>query len=247
MSGAERGPIAVVAAMREELGALLARAREARRDAHGFHLARLGNLHVVLAATGDGALRARKGLAALCETYRPGAVVGMGVAGALTHELSLFDILVARRVLVDGAEAPPPDATMASRALAIPGAREATFLTVPAPVVTRAERGVLAAAVDGDGAPVAVDMESAAWAREAAARRIPYALLRVVNDGADDELPGYLSRCMDAEGGIRRSRVALAALADPVTIPTLLVLRRRVREASGRLAAFVEHYLNTSL
>ena len=247
MSGAERGPIAVVAAMREELGALLARAREARRDAHGFHLARLGNLRVVLAGTGDGALRARKGLAALCEAYGPRAVVGMGVSGALTNELSVFDILVARRVFGDGTEAPAPDATMASRALAIPGAREATFLTVPSPVVTRAARGALAAAVDGDGAPVAVDMESAAWAREAAERRTPYALLRVVNDGADDELPGYLSRCMDAEGGIRRSRVALAALADPATIPTLLALRRRVREASGRLAAFVEHYLNTSL
>jgi nucleoside phosphorylase len=247
MSDPERAPIAVVAAMREELGAILARARDVTRDARGFHLARLGNVPVVLASTGDGALRARRGLAALCEAHRPGAVVGMGVAGALTQELSVFDILVGRRVLADGAEAPPPDATMASRALAIPGARAATFLTVPAPVVTRAARGALAASVDGDGAPVAVDMESAPWAREAGERRIPYALLRVVNDGADDELPGYLSRCMDVEGGIRRSRVALAALADPASIPTLLMLRRRVREASGRLAAFVEHYLNTSI
>jgi adenosylhomocysteine nucleosidase len=247
MSGPEGAPVAVVAAMREELGALLARARDARRDAHGFHLARLGNVPVVLAATGEGARRARRGLAALCDAHRPGAVVGMGVAGALTQELSVFDILVARRVLGEGAEAPPPDAAMASRALAIPGAREATFLTVAAPVVSRAARGALAASVDGDGAPVAVDMESAAWAREASERRIPYALLRVVNDGADDELPRYLSRCMDAEGGIRRSRVALAALADPASIPALLMLRRRVREASGRLAAFVEHYLNTSL
>ena len=247
MSAPERGPIAIVAAMREELQPLLARAREPRRDAHGFHLARLGNVHVVLAATGDGARRARRGLAALCEAHRPGTIVGVGVAGALTHELSVFDVLVARRVLGDGSDAPPPDAGMASSALAIPGAREATFLTVPAPVVTRAARGALAASVDADGAPVAVDMESAAWAREAGERRIPYALLRVVNDGADDELPGYLSRCMDGEGGIRRSRVALAALGNPATIPTLLMLRRRVREASGRLAAFVEHFLNTSL
>jgi nucleoside phosphorylase len=247
MSGPERGPIAIVAAMREELGALLARAREARRDTHGFHLARLGNVHVVLASTGDGARRARRGLAALCDVHRPGAVVGVGVAGALTLELSVFDVVVACRVVGDGGDAPSPDATMASRALAIPGARAATFLTVPAPIVTRAARGALAASVDGDGAPVAVDMESASWAREAGERRIPYALLRVINDGADDELPGYLSRCMDAEGGIRRSRVALAALADPATIPALLTMRRRVREASGRLAAFVEHYLNTSL
>ena len=246
MSDPERSPVAVVAAMREEFQALLARARDARRDAHGFRIARLGNVKVVLAATGDGIRRARRGLAALCDTHRPGAIVGMGVAGALTNELSIFDVLVARRVLGEGAEAPPPDAAMASRALAIPGAREATFLTVPEPIVSRATRGALASSLGADAVPVAVDMESAAWAREAAERRIPYALLRVVNDGADEELPAYLSRCTDAEGGIHRSRVALAALCHPASTPALSPMRRRVLEASARLAAFVEHFLNAS-
>src|SRR5262249_43924397 len=114
------------------------------------------------------------------------------------------------------------------------------------PIVTRSARAGLAAE-PGDGASLAVDMESAAWGREAAGRGVPYAILRVVSDGADDELPEYLTRCMDREGGISRGRVALAALAHPAPIPTLWSMRGRVREASARLAAFVEHYLAMGL
>ena len=113
------------------------------------------------------------------------------------------------------------------------------------PIVTRSARAGLAAAA-GD-ASLAVDMESAAWARAAADRRVPYAILRVVTDGADEELPEYLPRCMDAEGGIHRGKVVLAALANPSSIRALLSLRARVREASSRLAAFVEHYVGKGI
>ncbi len=246
MPDADARPIAVVTAIPEELEALLSRAKEVRRDADRCLLGRLGGAAVVLAATGDGSERAARVVAALCDAHRPRALVGMGVAGALTHDLSLFDVLVARRVLGPGGVAPPPDDEMSARALAIPGAREATFVTARGPIVTRSAKAALAAAAGSEGA-LAVDMESAAWASEAAARGIPYAILRVISDGADDELPGYLSRCMDAEGSILRSRVVLAALARPASIPTLIAMRGRVREASGRLAAFVEHYLATGL
>jgi hypothetical protein len=90
-------------------------------------------------------------------------------------------------------------------------------------------------------------MESAAWAREAAARGVPYAILRVVSDGADEELPGYIAHCIDSEGGIHRGKVAFAALARPASIPVLWSMRGRVREASSRLAAFVEHYVGQGL
>jgi adenosylhomocysteine nucleosidase len=242
MPGADAGPIAVVAAIPEEFAALRSRIRDARAGASGFVLGRLGNVEVVIAAAGDGTVRAARGVARLCETHRPRALVGMGVAGALTHDLSPYDVLVGRRILGPGAEAPAPDAAMIARALAIPGAREATFVTARGPIVTRSARAGLASAA-GDGASLAVDMESAAWAREAAARGVPYAILRVVSDGADEELPGFIARCMDSEGGIHRGKVAFAALARPASIPVLWSMRGRVRDASSRLAAFVEHYV----
>ena len=89
-------------------------------------------------------------------------------------------------------------------------------------------------------------MESAAWARAAAAHGVAYVVIRAVSDDAFEELPAYLSRCMDKDGGIRRSAVALSALARPSTIPTLLQMRRRVRDCADRLAAFVEHFLAES-
>jgi adenosylhomocysteine nucleosidase len=246
MPGAEAGPVAVVAAIPEEFAALRARVRDARAETSGVVIGRLGGVDVVIAAAGDGTVRAARGVARLCEAHRPRALVGMGVAGALTHDLSPYDVLVGRRILGPNAEAPTPDAAMVKRALAIPGAREATFVTARGPIVTRSARAGLAAAA-GDGASLAVDMESAAWAREAAARGVPYAILRVVSDGPDEELPVYLTRCMDAEGGISRTRVALAALTRPASIPALWSMRGRVREACSRLAAFVEHYVGQGL
>jgi hypothetical protein len=85
-------------------------------------------------------------------------------------------------------------------------------------------------------------MESAAWARAAAAHDIPFLIIRAVSDTSAEELPGYLAECMDRDGGIRRSAVALRALAHPGSIPTLLRMRRRVADCSQRLAAFVEHF-----
>ena len=242
MSEPENGPIAIVAAMPEELAALRSRTRDARAEGSGVVLGRLGGVEVVIGAAGDGNIRAARGVASLCAVHHPRALVGMGVAGALTHDLSPYDVLVGRRILGPGAEAPTPDAAMVSRALAIPGAREATFVTARGPIVSRSARAGLAAAA-GDGATLAVDMESAAWAREAAAHHVPYAILRVVSDGPDEELPRYLLHCMDAEGGIHRGKVALAALARPASIRALWSMRGRVLEASSRLAAFVEHYV----
>jgi adenosylhomocysteine nucleosidase len=242
MSGGETGAVAIVTAIPEELDAILSRAADVRSDPYRFFRARIGSAEVVLTATGDGARRAGRGVAALCDVYRPKALLGMGVAGALSQDLSPGDILVARRVCNLAADAPSPDERLVGRALAVPGTREATLVTARGPVVTRGAKAALAAATGADGA-MAVDMESAAWAREAADRRIPYAIVRAVSDGADEELPGYLSDCMDAEGSIRRPAVLFRALARPASISTLLRMRRRVRDCSQRLAAFLESFL----
>ena len=114
-------------------------------------------------------------------------------------------------------------------------------MSVDRPLVAAAEKADWAGKVGET--PAAVDMESAAWARAAAAHGIPYVVIRAVSDDAHEELPGYLSRCMNRDGGIRRWAVALHTLAKPETIPTLRLMQRRVRDCTERLAAFVEHFL----
>jgi adenosylhomocysteine nucleosidase len=226
MCADSRERILVVTAMREELGAF-----SGRRLPPG----------VLVAATGDGPRNAARVAADLCAHHRPSLVIGAGVAGALTPDLVLGDLVVAHR-LVDGeGEMPLPHSVLAVRASAKRGALSGTLLTVDRPLVAVSEKAAWAVRIGPH--PAAVDMESAAWARVASARGIPFLIIRAVSDTAGEELPGYLSECMDEEGGIRRSAVALAALARPLSIPALLSMRRRVREASQRLAAFVESFL----
>jgi nucleoside phosphorylase len=193
---------------------------------------------VVVAATGDGPLRAARSVSALFARHRPSLLIGAGVAGGLTGDLGTGDLLVAHRVLDGQGEVTPwPDPVRVVYAAAKPGVRQGTILSVESPLVTAADKA--AAAASAGPPPAAVDMESAAWARTAAAQGVPYLIVRIVTDTAEEELPGYLSRCMDSEGGIRRSSVALSALAHPRSIPTLRRMRRTVLDCADRLASFV--------
>lgn len=230
MSAASRARVLLVTAMPEELGPLAGRALP-----DGVHAA----------ATGEGPRRAARRAAELCDIHRPAVLVGAGVAGALSADLAFGEILVARRVCDADGDAPSPDAVLADRAAAIPGAREASIFSSDRMLVAARERSALAARIRDD--PAAVDMESAAWARAASARGIPYVVVRAVSETADVDLPDYLLRCYDADAGIRRSRVILHALARPASLPSLLAMRRRMRESGERLAAFVHHFLKDGL
>lgn len=193
---------------------------------------------VVVATAGDGPAKAARAAAALCARLRPSLLIGAGVAGGLTADLSAGDLVVAHRVLDRGGEVTPwPDAVRVVRAAAKPGARQGTLLSVDRPLVTAAEKE--SAAARAGPPPAAVDMESAAWARAAAAHAVPYLIVRIVTDTAEEELPGYLPGCMGPDGGIRRSSVALAALLHPASIPVLRRMRRVVMDCTDRLAAFV--------
>jgi adenosylhomocysteine nucleosidase len=241
MSAAE-SPVFVVTAMPEERAPLLARVAEPRRRADGLFEGFLGGTRIVLAATGEGPRNAARGAAALCNAHRPAAFLGVGVAGAITEELAEGEILISRRVRDDVGDAPPPDAGLLSRALAIAGVRGGTFRTTATFASTTREKAALAAGLP-EG-PAAVDMESASWARAAATAGVPYLILRAIRDDLSEAVPAYLSQCLDEEGGIRRSAVVTGAILHPWRIPELLRMRSRVRDCGQRLAALVEHFLS---
>lgn len=236
-----RAPIALVTAMKEEFEAVLSRARGARFRGT-FVEARIGPADVALCMTGDGARNAGRAAAALCETVRPTALLGAGVAGALSPELAVGDLLVSRRIRDFEGDAPPPDAQLLAQGLAITGATAGTFLTVPRPVVLASLRPALVDSLE-DAGLAASDMESSAWARAAASLGIPYLVVRSISDRADENLPEYLTSCVGLDGGIRRSSVILRALAQPATIPALLRMRGRVLACAEGLAGFLEAFL----
>jgi adenosylhomocysteine nucleosidase len=235
----------ILTAISEELdiGAILRRASRVRYPWRGAVGARVGETEVVIAATGDGAMRAAAAAASLCDRMRPLAVVGAGIGGALSPDLGSGAIVAAHRVRDSSGDAPAPDARLLSRALEA-GAAAGTLLTVAHPVTAAVEKRRLAAFLEG---PSAVDMESAAWARVAASRGIPYLVVRSISDRADEDLPDYLVACMGEDGAIRRGAVVARALARPARIPALFRLRRRVLDCGQRLSLFLERFLADGL
>ena len=236
-------PVAVLTALREELAPILRLAHGVTSTgARGVRRGFLGGVSAVFAATGDGPARAGRAAAAICREFRPAALYGLGIAGALSPALAASDLVVARRVRDGRSEAPAPDAALLSRARLTGDPAVVLLLTVDRPVTDPRKKAALAQALAGEE-PMAVDMESAAWARAAAAASVPYAIVRAISDTASEELPEYLARCVGADGGIRRGAVALRALAHPASIATLLEMRRRLAHGAEKLAAFLERLL----
>lgn len=261
-------PTAIVAALPEEALPLLARLsdrRPARRPRHRpsgdrpwVVRGRLGDREAVVVVTGDGEWNAREGLRTALRGLRPGRVLIAGVAGGLAPDLSAGSLVAGRRVVDGAGRALEPDQALA-RAVASGGARWGVVATVSRILDSpeskaelrrsgpagrgRRERGTGPGASDRPGAadpPDVADLESAVYAIEAERASLPWAVLRAVSDAADEGLPSYLEGCRDAGGAIRRGAVARRAMLRPWTIPALLSLRRRVREAAVGLAAAVE-------
>jgi nucleoside phosphorylase len=239
-------PVAVLTALREELAPTLRRAHGvARSGARGVWKGSLGGVPAVFAVTGDGPARAERAAAAICSAFQPSALFGLGIAGALSLSLKASDLVVARRVRDGRSEAPAPDAELLSRVRLAGDPAAVLLLTVDRPVTDPGRKAALAAALAGEE-PVAVDMESAGWARAAAAANVPYAMIRSISDTASEELPEYLARCVGREGGVLRGAVAIRALAHPSSIPVLLEMRRRLAHGADKLAAFLERLLTES-
>lgn len=233
--------VLILTAISEELdlNAILGRASRIHYQWRGVVGARIGETDVVIAATGDGVERAAERAESFCERTRPRAIVGAGIAGALSPGLGFGSILAARRVRDLAGDAPAPDASLLSRAVEA-GAEAGTLLTVSKPVTSAAEKERLAASLEG---PSAVDMESAAWARVAGSRGIPYAVVRSISDRADEGLPDYLADCLGEDGAIRRGAVVARALARPSRIADLVRLRRRTLDCARELSLFLERFI----
>jgi adenosylhomocysteine nucleosidase len=221
-------------------------------------LGRLAGEEVALAATGDGPAAAAAALEALAGALRPRRLLVLGVAGGLTPGLAGGTLVAARRVLAaDGSPMPRhPDegwlaqalrcgaiagiAVSAERILADPLAKQSALRMLPAADLASASAGLSAAGCAASRAPIpiaTVDLESAAYARVAAAFSLPYLVVRSVLDTAEETLPLDFEACRGSGGGVGSARVIVRALAHPGVVADLWRLRSRVEEASLRLAA----------
>lgn len=125
------------------------------------------------------------------------------------------------------------------------------------PQATRATRGRIAdsqhmiatpaarAALARETGAIAVDMESAAIARVAAERGIPFATIRIVTDGPGDTLVIDWDRYRRADGSMRTSAAVLSALRSPQGVAELFRLWYASKQASHALSKYLRQFLES--
>jgi adenosylhomocysteine nucleosidase len=171
----------------------------------------------------------------------PELVIGTGVVGALSSGLKPGDLVLSDRILTihgDGQVAeqamPPGDAHIraAGRSLASAGIAYSSgaILTSHRVLATGAEKR---RAKQSTGA-IAVDMETAAIAAEAAARGLPFLAIRAVLDELDDEVVG--AAMADANGNVRPLAATSFLLRNPAAMLHLPRMMRNLSRATAAIA-----------
>ncbi len=182
----------------------------------------------VISGGGDGE-RLRREL----EAHASGAtaIISFGVAGGLAPGLPPGSLLVARSIIFGDGQRVHADLAWSHELAQRLGAPLVDFAGVDEPVADSAGKRDLHLRT---GAHVA-DMESHIAAEIAAARRIPFAALRVVSDPAERELPHAALVAMRPDGAIAFGALIRSLLDDPRQIPQLIQTARDARAAFAAL------------
>jgi adenosylhomocysteine nucleosidase len=168
-------------------------------------------------------------------------VIGTGVVGALSSGLKPGDLILADRVLtlnadggIDERVTVMSDARVRAcgRSLASAGISYSTgaILTSHRVLASGIEKR---RAKEGTGA-IAVDMESAGIAAEAAARGLPFVAIRAVLDEVDDEVVG--AEMADEDGNVRPLAATSYLLRNPATMLKLPRMMRNLSRATAAIA-----------
>ena len=103
-------PLAIVSAMREEIGELRQHLLAARTERHAgreFHLGRLHGVPCVLVLSGIGKVAAAATTALLLDRFDARALLFTGTAGGLGSEVAVGDVVIARALLQHDLDASP--------------------------------------------------------------------------------------------------------------------------------------------
>ncbi len=122
--------------------------------------------------------------------------------------------------------------------------RGATLLSGSRVLLDRKEK-IEAANIYGLQHPSFVDMESAACARAAIERGVPWGVLRVVTDSIDDKMPLDFNRLNDHNGQPNLLKIILACLIRPNSIPGLIQLGNRAKSGTASLHAALYDFCRT--
>jgi len=216
------------------------RAPLALEGLHGFH-AEIGGKQFAVIGHGIGHRRATDTVGRAFDLIpETELVIGTGVVGALSSGLKPGDLVLADRLLTIDADGKVAEQVTVvgeahlrsvGRALASAGIAYSTGAILTSHrVFTTAEKRL---AKESTGA-IAVDMETAAIAAEAAGRGLPFVAIRAVLDEIDDEVVG--AEMADQDGNVRPLAATSFLLRNPVTILKLPRMIRNLSRATTTIA-----------
>lgn len=205
---------------------------------------RAGDIEVHLIKTGMGLAAASAAAQVVLSEVALDAIVSTGFAGAL-GAAGIGEVILGTDVRDWTREQSQAvfrvDPTLL--AIAREAAGEAKLAWSEGPVATtvqvlcRADEKRALANVSG---AIAVDMESAAIARAAASRNVPFLLVRAVSDRAGDDLPMDFNLWLIPGG---RARALAQLVRHPSILCALFRMKRQVEQGSQNLARFFLSWL----
>jgi adenosylhomocysteine nucleosidase len=167
-------------------------------------------------------------------SYRPQYILFGGFAGALHASLQVADLVIAKEVIdMQGKLWPslwPADG--------VAGARPARLLTVDRFIGDPAEKRALG---DRYGA-IAVDMETAAFARRCAEHSVPWGALRVISDDITRPVSRAVAELVE-DSRVSPGKLVKLLLRRPFVVRELWRLGRDTKRASRNLAGGLVQWL----
>ena len=163
------------------------------------------------------------------------AVVSFGLAGGLDYDLRPGHVVVAEAALSDGRrhETHRRIAQTLREGVETVGCRAVSghVAGVDRPVMDSAAKKLLRESTKA----VAVDMESHVAAEFAAARKLPFVVLRAISDPAARALPPLAARALTPDGGVDLALVAREIIREPSQIGGLILAGMESRAAFASL------------
>lgn len=183
----------------------------------------LGGKEILAAVLGDGEDRSRRSLEVLLERHGLSRALMIGVAGGLSPDLRIGDLVRAEIVVREGGQ------------WASESGGDGRVISSKRIVASRSEKAALWAR-KGEEMRCVVDLESAGFALLLEASGVNWAVCRAVSDTAEESLPAELVSASDDGGHVSRIALLRGLLARPRALSELISLRGRVEECAPLLA-----------
>ena len=203
---------------KEEVGTLVCFALE--DEAAPFRKLATKIPDVAILITGIGAKNAEAAVRKLLVENTPKQVLTCGFAGGLNPELQGGDVIFMTGYPALEEKLAAADATLAD------------FFTSTRIATTVAEKKKLRAETGAD----VVEMESGAILQVCRERRIPCAMVRVISDTADEDLPLDFNALSKPDLSLDYGKLALAITKAPWKIGALMQLHKKTSVAAQQLA-----------